>query len=205
MNFDRQGYAVVDSVLSDQQCEALIAVLPSLECAGSRALLSVEAFRNLVGMLRANEKLSRYLAGLVAVECILFRKSSEHNWAVTLHRDTVLPVQGRGAWRIAGIKEGMECAKPPRAFMDQCVAVRLQLDGAPVEDISLVPGSHLDNHKYDRGEAVPIPVCKGGALVLRPTLAHASSKLQNSGHRRVLHYVFGPRALPNGYDWYAAV
>jgi hypothetical protein len=203
MEFEQSGFKVLDRVISDGQCADLIAALPPIESSGSRVLLWLPPFRDLVAVLRSHEGLAGYLGELVAVECIHFRKSSEHNWAVTLHRDSVLPVQGEGTWQTAGAKEAW-LAQPPRRFMDRCVALRLHLDGAPVEDISVVPGSHLDDHKHDRKSAVPIAVGKGGALVLRPTLAHASSKLQGSGQRRVLHYVFAPKELPYGYGWHAA-
>jgi len=204
MTFERSGFKVVEQVISDAQCDELVAALPPIESSGSRVLLSLPAFRDLVPTLQAHTELAALLSDLVAIECIHFRKSSEHNWAVTLHRDSVLPVSGEGEWQPAGTKEGMECAKPPREFMDRCIAVRLHLDGAPVEDISVVPGSHLDAQRYQRGQAVPVAVAKCGALLLRPTLAHASSKLQGLGQRRVLHYVFAPRELPFRYGWHAA-
>jgi hypothetical protein len=204
MTFERSGFKVVEQVISDARRDELVAALPPIDSSGSRVLLSLPAFRDLVPVLRGHAQLAALLSDLVAVECIHFRKSTDHNWAVTLHRDSVLPVLGEGEWERAGTKEGMTCAKPPRGFMDRCIAVRLHLDGAPVEDISVVPGSHLDAQRYERSQVVPVAVPKGGALLLRPTLAHASSRLQGLGQRRVLHYVFAPRELPLGYGWHAA-
>lgn len=204
MNFDRSGYTIVEQIVSEAECEDLIAALPPIEKSGSRLLLSQPLFRQVASGLRSHKRLAKYFGELVAVQCIHFRKSAEHNWAVTLHRDSILPVAGEGKWLSAGIKEGLSAARPSREFMDRCVAVRVHLDGAPVEDISVIPGSHLDDHKHDRGKAVPISVSRGGALVLRPTLAHASSKLRDQRERRVLHYVFAPKELPYGYSWHAA-
>ncbi len=201
--FEREGFIVVERVASDSECEFLINSLPQIETSGSRTLLALSPFRRLAESMREGG-LSQHLNGLVAVECILFRKSSEHNWAIRLHRDAVLPVKGSGAWPSSGTKEGMECARPPREFMDQCVAVRVHLDGAPIEDISVVPGSHLDKRMHDRSLAKPVAVPRGGALLMRPTLAHASSKLEAVQQRRVLHFVFAPEAIPQGYAWYDA-
>ena len=202
MTFERNGFVVVEDVISDAQRDGLIMALPAIERSGSRVLLSRPVFRDLVPVLRVHAQLAAALADLVAVECILFRKAPEHNWAVALHRDSVLPVSGEGNWQPAGTKEGMACAKPPRRFMDRCVALRLHLDGAPVEDISVVPGSHLDARTYQRSQAIPVAVPECGAVLLRPTLAHASSKLPGLRQRRVLHYVFAPRELPLGYGWH---
>jgi len=37
---------------------------------------------------------------------------------------------------------------------------------------------------------------------MRPLLLHASSKAHTPRHRRVLHFVFGPPALPLGLHWH---
>ena len=49
------------------------------------------------------------------------------------------------------------------------------------------------------------PVPAGGALLMRPLLQHASSKSSSGKPRRVLHFVFAPRALPQGLRWRWAV
>jgi hypothetical protein len=46
---------------------------------------------------------------------------------------------------------------------------------------------------------------RGGALVMRPLLLHASSKATSPTHRRVLHVLFGPTDLPLGLEWAATV
>ncbi len=203
--FNLDGFAVENAVVSPEQCDLLIAHLPAIESSGSRTLLNFVPFRDLARKLREHNDLSTCLTNLVAVQCILFNKSTEQNWSVGLHRDGVLPVQGEGSWQPSGIKEGMRCVKPPREFVDRCIAIRVQLDGAPDEDISVVPGSHRDERSHSREEAHAVVVQRGGALFMRPSIAHASSKLQKSERRRVLHYVFAPRDLPEGYSWYDAV
>ena len=202
-DFESAGYAVVERVVSEEECDRLISSLPAIESSGARTLLSREAFRGLARKLR-QDLFPDYLGDLVAVECILFRKSQDHNWAVRLHRDAVLPIGGEGDWQPSGTKEGMECARPPRDFMDRCIALRVHLDGAPVEDISVVPGSHRDSEKHERRSATPIAVGRGGVLIMRPTVAHASSKLEAAQQRRVLHYVFAPQEVPRQYHWYDA-
>jgi hypothetical protein len=76
-----------------------------------------------------------------------------------------------------------------------------------------VPGSHrLGRLSADAqaefrnatGEMV-VPVERGGALLMRPLILHASSKAAVPNGRRVLHFLFGPRALPLGLRWHTAV
>lgn len=40
-----------------------------------------------------------------------------------------------------------------------------------------------------------------GVLLMRPLALHASSKATGSSRRRVLHFVYGPLALPYGLRW----
>jgi hypothetical protein len=159
----------------------------------------------MVKRFRDHARVGRVIAGLVAVQCILFRKSQAHNWAVQLHRDVVVPVDGDGPWTAAGVKEGYKSAKAPKAFLDRCVALRVHLDSSPEGDIDVVPGSHRDDAAYERDDAVGVIVPRGGGLLMRPLLAHASSKLKLAESRRVLHYLFAPPRLPADYRWYYAV
>lgn len=205
VKFRDDGYCVVEKVVTEDQCKELARDLPRIDNAGSRALLSVEPFRRLAQDIRNIDQLRTLLDGLVAVQCTLFRKSLNHNWAVRLHRDTVVAVTGDGPWRSAGVKDGMKTAKPPRTFLNRCVAVRLHLDGAPEEDVSVVPGSHADSIQHERSRAIAVTVPPGGVLVMRPSIAHASSKMRHSGQRRVLHFLFAGTDLPKAYSWYHAV
>lgn len=204
-NFEQLGYAVVSDVIRSKEREELVEALPLLKSAGTRTLLASTPFRGVVNRIRTHEVLGDLVLDLVAVQCTLFRKLADHNWAVRLHRDTVLPMRGQGGWQSAGEKEGMPMVKPDRSFLDQCVVVRVHLDGAPIEDVSVVPGSQRESGALDRSAAVPVPVPKLGALAMRPTLGHCSSKLEGSAKRRVLHYVFAPESLPSEYVWCDAV
>ena len=105
-------------------------------------------------------------------------------------------------WKDSGSKDGMQTARPPMSFLARCLAVRIQLDGSPTEDISVVPESHLDSAPRHWSEVTPIPVPKGAALVFTPNLVHASSKLCDSESRRVLQFLFAPPELPDEYSWY---
>ena len=48
---------------------------------------------------------------------------------------------------------------------------------------------------------VTVPVLRGGALVMKPLLLHASHKVFVDRPRRVLHFVYGPSNLPHGLRW----
>jgi Phytanoyl-CoA dioxygenase (PhyH) len=199
---ERDGYFVLSNVLSPVECELVTSRLPSIASAGTRNLLDYEDFRLLASHLRNTTSLNGLLSRYVTVQCILFVKTLEHNWWVGLHRDEVMPMSGQGNWQDAGMKEGLPYVRVPSAVLGSMVAVRLHLDGAPEGDLSVVPGSHTNDDEPNRAVAFSIPVPNGGALVMRPRLLHASSKLRSSSSRRVLHFVFAPAScLPQPYQW----
>ena len=45
----------------------------------------------------------------------------------------------------------------------------------------------------------------GDALLMRPLLLHASTRINGGGNRRVLHFLFGPPNLPFGLQWHTTV
>ena len=203
--FTEMGYEVVRNILSSDWKDALVAQLPTISNSGSRKLLDHQIFRETVQYIRNHPQLSKYLSELVAVQCTFFRKSKYHNWSISLHRDTLIPVQGEGEWHCAGLKEGINFVSPPRSFLDGCISVRVNLDDAFEGDLSVVPFSHLNTANPQRVEAKLIKVPCNAALVLRPTTVHGSSKLEKAEYRRVLHYLFAPLQLPSNYQWYHAV
>ena len=104
---------------------------------------------------------------------------------------------------------------PPDSQNTGVVAVRVHLDdcGPLNGPLRVVPGSHRFGRLADDevqpvrarlGEVTCI-VPQGGALVMRPLLLHASSKVTTPGFRRVLHFLFGPPSLPFGLIWHHSV
>jgi len=56
----------------------------------------------------------------------------------------------------------------------------------------------------DRPEAI-CTVGRGGAVVMRPRLLHASSPVKTASHRRVIHLEFAAGPLPPPLEWYQRV
>jgi ectoine hydroxylase-related dioxygenase (phytanoyl-CoA dioxygenase family) len=153
-----------------------------------------------------------------AAQCTLFDKTPAKNWLVALHQDLSIPVAARvdspecTGW---SEKEGQLYVQPPLSVLEKLLAVRIHVDACPPESgaLRVVPGSHAFGRlepgraaaiRNEQGEQV-IPVPRGGALLLRPLLLHASSKTLGSRPRRVLHFLFGTRMLPSGLVWQTAI
>jgi ectoine hydroxylase-related dioxygenase (phytanoyl-CoA dioxygenase family) len=220
-NFASQGFTVILGVVDANACEVAAELLEQTppRGAGSRRLLQHTWCQNLAREIRQHPAVSVLLPqDAVAVQCTVFDKSPSKNWLVALHQDRSIPVRHRV--NVEGLtgwseKEGDLFVQLPVSVLEQVTAVRVHLDPCPVESgaLRVVPGSHqsgvIDAEQADQlrdrmGELV-VPSPRGGALVLKPLLHHASSKASASMQRRVLHFVFGPRVLPFGLEWQHAI
>lgn len=213
----RDGYAIIPDVLHGADVDALDVALGTtrIDGPGSRRMLDAPWCRDLATSLVAHPSLSALLADApVPVQCTLFDKSDDRNWLVTIHQDLAVPAQARvehpalGAW---SSKEGGDFVIAPAELLARMIAVRLNLDdcGAGNGPLRVVPGSHghgrlsaadIERLRREAGE-VDCLVGRGGALVLRPQLLHASSRATAGGRRRMLHFLFGPRDPGYGPAW----
>jgi ectoine hydroxylase-related dioxygenase (phytanoyl-CoA dioxygenase family) len=211
------GYTVLSRLIQPEEVDATTHQVDGVLAggAGTRRLLHLSWCRQLAERLMADEQL-REMGMDVAhlVQCTLFTKSTERNWLVPLHQDLSIPV----AERLSGTqfsgwseKEGEVFMQPPVKVLQKLLAVRVHLDDSDGRNgaLRVVPGSHQLGRltateaitaRETMGEVV-VSVPRGGAMVLRPLLLHASSKSAINSPRRVLHFVFGPRDLPESLRW----
>jgi hypothetical protein len=130
----------------------------------------------------------------------LFDKSREANWLVVWHQDTALPLRERRdmpGWGPWSVKAGRTYAHAPAAALERIVALRLHLDDSTADNgpLRVLPGSHTRGVLSDesirslvaRGVPHDCLVGRGGILVMRPLLVHASSKAAGDAPRRVVH------------------
>lgn len=102
---------------------------------------------------------------------------------------------------------------PPSQVLEKMLTLRVHLyesspDNGPLR---VLPGTHrlgrLCDHDVDRLRTdIEEHVClvpRGGALLMRPLLLHASSTAQKPSHRRVIHLEFAAEPLPGGLEWRA--
>jgi ectoine hydroxylase-related dioxygenase (phytanoyl-CoA dioxygenase family) len=183
-----------------------------------RNLLDVPIVRELA----VSEPVKQLLTACLGDECfavrgILFNKTPESNWKVTWHQDKTIAVRERkdvasfGPW---SVKAGVPSVQPPASVMAKMVAIRLHLDDSHERNgpLRIIPGSHkagcLSTEEVATWRERPIVVCtvpRGGAILMRPLLVHASPSCLKPGSRRVIHLEFTADDLPCGLDWYDRV
>jgi ectoine hydroxylase-related dioxygenase (phytanoyl-CoA dioxygenase family) len=217
VTFEERGFFIQPEVVSARACEFLATQLQSADHqgAGTRRLLEQPWCRGLSSTLKQHAVLSQLLPfNAVAVQCTLFAKTRRKNWAVSPHQDLSVPVAARvesplcSGW---SEKEGCLFTQPPAEVLSSLVAVRVHIDACDSDSgpLTVVPGSHkvgrvasselIAAKRFEQRRACLVP--RGGVLVMRPLLIHASSKAASSQSRRVLHFLFGPPLLPLGLRW----
>ena len=211
------GFALIPNVLdADLPAPPVMAGIPR---AGLRNLLDrfpeirtlacTPAIRRLVEPILGSEAF--------AVNATLFDKTPEVNWKVPWHQDLTIAVQRRidapgfGPW---SVKDGVPHVQPPVAVLENMLAVRIHLDhcGEDNGPLRVIPGSHRCGRLNDAQiqsmrnatPSISLPVDRGGVLLMRPLLLHASSAASSPARRRVIHIEFACGTLPAGLKWYYA-
>ena len=207
---------MLPGVLSRQEADALARDLSSgtlqRSRAGARHLLSVPA----IAALARDPRLIELAASELGCEPLpfgatLFDKSPDANWLVAWHQDTALPfverreVAGWGPW---SKKAGIDYAHAPAAALSMIVALRVHLvdstwDNGP---LLVLPGTHKsgvlsDEQIRDAARSIDAVACtveRGGVVVMRPLLVHASSKATAEASRRVLHLEYAAHQTFDG-------
>jgi len=224
--FERDGYVVMRDLLALPESEALTAELTSqLEQQRRMSSRSRGGLRNVLRVspraaaVACSDRFISIVSNLIGgrafpVRAILFDKTDVANWGVPWHQDLAIAVAeqietpGFGPW---SIKEGVVHVQPPQHILANLVTLRLHLDDCAADNgaLRVLPGSHrqgeLDAEALAEWTARPVAVTceipKGGALMMRPLLLHASSPAKNPSHRRVLHVEYAATDLPNGLKW----
>lgn len=215
---EENGFAIVPRCLSEQVVEDLCSYLDSAKHA-QRNLLELPVVRELA----VSEPVKQLIVTVLGKECfavrgILFNKTPDSNWKVVWHQDRTIAVRERkdvaqfGPW---SNKAGVPHVQPPASVMAGMLAVRLHLDESHADNgpLRVIPGSHqagcLSAEEVatcrERGPSVICAVPKGGAILMRPLLVHASSSCSKPERRRVIHLEFAADSLPNGLQWHDRV
>jgi ectoine hydroxylase-related dioxygenase (phytanoyl-CoA dioxygenase family) len=207
------GFAIVSQCLSEQVVEYLSAGLGNAKHA-QRNLLDIPIVRELA----VSEPVKQLVTACLGNECfavrgILFNKTVDSNWKVAWHQDRTIAVRERkdvaafGPW---SVKAGVPSVQPPGTIMAKMLVIRLHLDESHENNgpLRVVPGSHkvgcLSMKEIASCRERPSVICtvpRGGAILMRPLLVHASSSCSKPEPRRVIHLEFAAENLPGDLEW----
>jgi len=211
------GFAIIPAFLGQDDLLTLERSLPhpSAERGGVRNLLDIPAVADLADADQMRSLIDPILGSdAFPVRGILFDKTPATNWRVSWHQDLTIAVTKRveapayGPW---SEKDGVVHVQPPAAVLERMVAVRLHLDHSGAENgpLRVLPGSHRAGKLRDAEiptwrKKIPEVAClipRGGVLLMRPLLLHASSPAVEPDHRRVIHIEYASSVLAEGLQW----
>ncbi|MBZ5507253.1 MAG: phytanoyl-CoA dioxygenase family protein [Acidobacteriia bacterium] len=209
----QDGYAIFQSVLPIADIQQL-----TLKLGGSALRRSRAGVRHLLGNsdiagLAGDPRLLGIAQSVLGNDAFPFRatlfdKSPDSNWPITWHQDTALPLRekheapGWGPW---SEKEGIAYAHAPAQALEQVVALRLHLDDSRDDNgpLRVLPETHRQGVFSDQQieviaasvNAVTCLVPRGGVIVMRPLIIHASSKSHSDVPRRVIHIEYASQNI----------
>lgn len=213
------GFAIVRDGLPLDCVLRLIAALERLPELRDSNARSIAASVPEIAELAASSPVQALATTIVGDEAflarsILFDKTPGSNWKVAWHQDLTIAVRekrdlpGFGPW---SMKRGVIHVQPPAAVIEGMITLRIHLDDCDESNgaLRVIPGSHRvgrlapsDIAKWrERAPAVTCVVPRGGILIMRPLLLHASSPAVRPAHRRVIHLEFAASPLAGGLEW----
>lgn len=211
--FGQLGFSIHESVVGVAHLEALSWAADT--GAGLRNLLDLLAVAEVARGCVLTDLVAPILGpDAFAVRAILFDKTPDANWKVTWHQDLTIAVRERR--EVPGFtswseKAGVSHVQPPVSILANMLAVRLHLDDCGLDNgpVRVLPGSHLHGRIAEpdipgwrqRVAEVVCTVPRGGVLLMRPLLLHASSPATSPSRRRVLHIEYAANELPGGLEW----
>lgn len=222
------GFTIIDNVIGVDVINEILNDLESIRTDAAISQRAGKAFgiRNLLNLLPSSRALANsprlisfarpILAdGARVVRGIYFDKNPTANWKVAWHQDLTIAVRqqaavdGYGSW---SIKAGIHHVQPPVSVLERMLTIRLHLDDTDEFNgaLHVLPGSHKCGRLEakaiqewrEKREPVICPVAKGGVMLMRPLLLHASSQSLHPTNRRVLHFEYSSFNLPNEIAWY---
>jgi ectoine hydroxylase-related dioxygenase (phytanoyl-CoA dioxygenase family) len=226
----RDGFMIVARGLGDEQVRGVLADLSADDSSVIRPRRlargpQVYAMRNLLDLpyvrsCAASDAVRALVEphlgrGAGVVRALFFDKSPGANWTVPWHQDLSIAVRERidvpeyGPW---SVKDGVVHVQPPREVLEAMLTVRLHLDDCGEDNgpLCVVAGSHaagvIPSHRIEAMvDERPVKTClvpRGGALLMRPLLLHASSPARRPANRRVLHLEYAASDLPGRLRWH---
>ena len=216
-SIEESGFAIVPQCIAEQTVDQLCDQLGDTRHT-QRNLLRVPIVRDLAKL----EPVRQLVAAILGKDCfavrgMLFNKMPASNWKVVWHQDKTIAVRERieqpnfGPW---SMKAGVVHVQPPASVMANMLAVRLHLDDRHEDNgpLRVVPCSHkagnLSSEEIEARRTHPSVICtvaRGGAILMRPLLLHASSSSSKPATRRVVHLEFAADELPSGLEWHGRV
>lgn len=218
--FDRVGFYLLSNMYTGKEIRKINALIEPIiqqkegRLNNVRAILKDnETLFSHVFNTRLKELIRSIQPEAKLVKSIYFDKSGDQNWVVNWHQD--IPINVSEKKEIDGFsswvqKDGFYSVLPPEELSKKIFTLRIHLDDVTVDSgaLKVIPLSHKKRLTTEQTttllEHVEPVVCqleRGGVMLMRPLLLHASGKNKSKKKRRILHLEFSAEDLPGSLEW----
>jgi len=224
-NIAVDGFSIIPQLYTDTEIESIKAVVEKTDRSSSgfqksNDLFAIRRFLKEVPEAVAlifKDKLLKQVSEIFGddykvVKSIYFDKPEQSNWFVAYHQDLTIAVDKKAEQRDYinwTVKQDQFSVQPPLSILQHNFTIRIHLDDTNENNgaLKVIPGSHskgvyrTKTIDWSSETEVFCKVRKGGVMIMRPLLMHASNKSTNHTQRRVIHIEFSNAILPEGMDW----
>jgi ectoine hydroxylase-related dioxygenase (phytanoyl-CoA dioxygenase family) len=223
---ETDGFTIVNDVYTDHEIEKLISLIENLTenntenatFRKSEDLFAIRQFHKeipetlpFIFTQKLNDIIeSTFGKGYFITKSIYFDKPEKSNWFVAYHQDLTISVNKRieaenfENWTT---KQNQFAVQPPISILENNFTIRIHLDKTTKYNgaLKVINNSHskgvLRVENLEKENETICEVEKGGIMIMKPLLFHASNKTTNNERRRVIHIEFSKEQLPSGLEW----
>lgn len=223
-----EGFAIIEAIYSDSEVEKIISEIEKVTQATTRNatfrksddLFAIRQFHkeipttlpyifneNLIEIIKTNFGQNYFIT-----KSIYFDKPEKSNWFVSYHQDLTISVDKKievehfENWTV---KQNQFAVQPPKEILENNFTIRIHLDTTTKDNgaLKVLNTSHkkgisrVENIDLNEEIETICEVQKGGIMMMKPLLFHASNKTTNNERRRVIHIEFSNQELPNELEW----
>jgi ectoine hydroxylase-related dioxygenase (phytanoyl-CoA dioxygenase family) len=219
------GFTIIDDIYTTEEINAILQVIAEADTTKPtfRKTNDLFAIRQFLKEIPAASDVifnSRLMAIVSQVfgenyfvtKSIYFDKPGQSNWFVAYHQDLTisvdkrLDVDGFGSWTV---KQEQYAVQPPLKILEGNFTIRIHLDDTDENNgaLKVIPTSHAkgiyrpETIDWTIEKETICTVKKGGVMIMKPLLLHASNRSTNNNKRRVIHIEFSNRSLGHNLQW----
>lgn len=225
---ESEGFSIINNVFTENEIKNIIALIENKTVTNeenatfrkSQDLFAIRQFHKEIPEtldLIFNKSLeeiieSNFGKGYFITKSIYFDKPEKSNWFVAYHQDLTISVDRKieienfENWTI---KQNQFAVQPPKEILEDNFTIRIHIDKTTKDNgaLKVINNSHskgilrIENLDFEKEKETICEVEKGGIMIMKPLLFHASNKTTNNERRRVIHIEFSRQELPDGLEW----
>ncbi|MFH6969470.1 phytanoyl-CoA dioxygenase family protein [Flavobacterium sp. FlaQc-28] len=225
---NNEGFSIINNIYTKNEIEKLISLIENTTknefnistFRKSQDLFAIRQFHKEIPEtldLIFNQNLkeiikSNFGTGYFITKSIYFDKPEKSNWFVAYHQDLTISVDKKidvenfENWTV---KQNQYAVQPPKEILENNFTIRIHIDKTTKDNgaLKVINNSHskgilrIENLDFENEKETICEVEKGGIMIMKPLLFHASNKTTNNERRRVIHIEFSKQELPAELQW----